>query len=342
MKILFIGGTGNISSASVALALDGGHRVTLLNRGQTANKCPPELLNRCGSILGDRNSPPDLERAAKEHFDVVADFVAFAPEQLQASVETFRGKTAQYIFISSASAYRKPGRKLFLTEDCLLGNDVWEYARQKISCEDVLQAAFNRDNFPMTIVRPSYTYGPTWIPGPLTHDYTNLDRLRRGLPIVSHGDGQSLWVVTSVEDFAHGFVGLFGNEAALGETVHITSDEILTWDQIHTTIARQAGVEARLVHIPSDLIARFDDRWRGTLLGDKTYSTAFDNTKIKRLVPGFKADTSFATGIRRSIAWFDERPEKQVPDARVNGLMDQLVNAYLRATEKLMPTRVRT
>ncbi len=334
MKILFIGGTGNISSASVALALDGGHRVTLLNRGQTTDKCSPGLLNRCGSILGDRNSPPDLERAAKEHFDVVADFVAFAPEQVQATVEAFRGKTAQYVFISSASVYRKPGRKLFLTEDCLLGNDVWEYARQKISCEDVLRAAFNRDNFPMTIVRPSYTYGPSWIPGPLAHEYTNLFRIRHRLPIISHGDGQSLWVVTSADDFARGFVGLFGNDVALGQTVHITSDEVLTWDQIHTTIAHEAGVEAKLVHIPSDLIARFNDRWKGTLLGDKTYSTAFDNSKIKRLVPDYEARISFAEGIRKSIAWYDERPEKQVPDASVNSLMNRLIKAYERATEK--------
>ncbi len=335
MKILFIGGTGNISSASVALALDRGYRVTLLNRGQTTDKCPPELLNRCGLIGGDRNSPADLERVAKEHFDAVADFVAFTPEQVRGAIEAFRGKTRQYLFVSSASVYRKPGPKIFLTEDCPVGNDVWEYARQKVASEQVLLEASVRKQLPMTIVRPSYTYGPSWIPGPLAHEYTNLYRLRRGLPIVSHGDGQSLWVVTSSEDFAQGFVGLFGNEAALGQTVHITSDEVLTWDQIHATIARAAGVEAKLVHIPSDLIARFDSRWKGTLLGDKTYSTAFDNLKIKCLVPGFEARTSFSEGIRKSIAWYDERPEKQVPDAAVNSLMDRLIEGYQRVTEGL-------
>jgi len=339
MKILFIGGTGNISSASVALALESGYDVTLLNRGHSSDKCSPELLSRCHILPGDRNSASDLERAAREHFDVVADFVAFTPGQVEGAVAAFRGKTSQYIFISSASVYRKPGPKLFLTEDCPHGNDVWEYARQKIACEDVLRAASARDDFPTTIVRPSYTYGPTWIPGPLAHEYTNLYRLRRGLPIISHGDGQSLWVVTSSEDFARGFVGLFGNEAARAEAVHITSDEVLTWDQIHATIAEAAGVQAKLVHITSDLIARFDERWRGTLLGDKTYSTAFDNGKIRRLVPGFRAGSSFAEGIRESIAWYDARPEKQVPDAAINNLMDRLIEAYQLGTEKVVPSR---
>jgi nucleoside-diphosphate-sugar epimerase len=326
MKVLFLGGTGNISSACVELALQKGWDVTLLTRGLRDSG----LGDRVRYILGDRGDAALLERAAKErHYDVVANFIGYTPDEIRKDVAAFRGKTAQYLFISTAAVYQKPAPHYLITETSPLGNAFWEYARLKIACEEFLLSEHRNSGFPVTIVRPSYTYGPTWIPSSVGgHGYTILGRMRKGLPVISHGDGQSLWVMTFHEDFAVGFVGLFGLPTALGEAYHITSDEVLTWDQIYRRIGRAAGLEIELIHFPSDLIAAVHPPWGGSLLGDKAYSTVFDNSKIKAAVPEFRAATTFAEGICRSIQWHDASPERRVIDEKASALMNHVVDLY--------------
>jgi nucleoside-diphosphate-sugar epimerase len=221
-----------------------------------------------------------------------------------------------------------------ITEDTPLLNPFWEYSRQKIACEERLRQAFASGKLPATIVRPSYTYGETWIPSALGgQDYTVVDRMRRGLPIVSHGDGSSLWPMTSADDFAVGLVGLLGNESAYGEAFHITTDEVLTWDRIYETMAEAAGARATLVHVPTDVIAALIPARAGSFLGDKTWSTVFDNGKIKRFVPEFRAAVSFAEGMRRSVAWYDADPARRSVSAEANRQLDLVIAAQRRALE---------
>ena len=329
MHILFIGGTGNISSACVELSLQRGHRVTLLNRGRQ----PSPWGQAVRAIQGDRDDPALLRRVAEEtRYDAVADFACYRPEQVEAAVSAFGGRVGQYVYISSASAYQKPPNYYRITESTPLRNPFWDYSRQKIACEDRLVRAYREEGFPMTIVRPSYTYGPTWIPnGVGGHGYPVLHRMRQGKPIVSQGDGTSLWVMTFHTDFALGFVGLFGAAQAIGEAFHITSDEVLTWDQIYQTIARAAGCELTLVHISSEFIAAVYPQWGPGLLGDKAHSVVFDNSKIKRVVPEFRASVSFAEGIARSIAWHDADTSRQVTNEELDRMWDHLVALQARA-----------
>jgi nucleoside-diphosphate-sugar epimerase len=326
MRVLYLGGTGNISSACVETSLQKGYDVTIFSRGESELEPDP----RCHLIRGDRNNPVTLEQVAREgRYDVVANFIAFTPDQIEKDIQAFRGQTGHYLFISTAAVYRQPADCFILSESSPVGNEHWEYARLKIACETRLREAFERDLLPLTIVRPSYTFGPSWIPsGVGGHGYTTLFRIREGLPIVSHGDGQALWVMTVTADFAAGFVGLFGATEALGETVHITSDEALTWDAIYQTIAEEAGAELKLVHFPSDLIARLYPPFAGSLLGDKAYSTVFDNSKIKRLVPGFKARVTFREGIQQSIAWHDANESRQRVNEEMNSVLDQIVTLH--------------
>ena len=213
-----------------------------------------------------------------------------------------------------------------------MGNPFWQYGRDKIACEQRLDRAHRDEGFPVTIVRPSLTYGETWIPCAVGgHDYTVVDRMRRGKKIIVHGDGQSLWTVTHNSDFAKGLIGLLGNEAAIGERYHITSDEVLTWERIYLTIGAAAGVEPDILHVPSEVIALFDSRTGASLLGDKAYSVVYDNSKIKRAVPGFEATVSFAEGMRRSIAWFDADPRRRGVNGDANRLMDRIASAQLSA-----------
>jgi nucleoside-diphosphate-sugar epimerase len=333
MKVLFLGGSGNISSACVELALRQGYDVTCLNRGRR----PTGLSTGIKSIVGDRNDAARLRQAAEEgHYDVVANFVAYAPEQIEIDLAAFCGRVGQYIFISSASVYQKPPNHYVITESTPLYNPYWEYSRKKIACEDRLMKAYREQGFPITIVRPTYTYGPTWIPSAVGgQDYTVVDRMRKMLPVISHGDGTSLWVMTFNGDFAVGFVGLFGQMKAIGEAFHITSDEVLTWDQIYQTMGRAAGVpNVKLVHIPSEFVlALYPDIGAG-LVGDKACSVVFDNSKIKRLVPEFHPMTSFAHGMARAVAWYDADPAaRHVVDAETNRVMDHLILAYQRGIE---------
>jgi len=334
MRVLFIGGTGNISSACVERCVQQGYKVAILHRGRHC----AGFAGQVREIIGDRNDPTVLAEAAAEHWDVVANFLGFTPDQVERDLHAFSGQVGHYVYVSSASAYQKPPTSYLITESTPLCNPFWEYARNKIACEDRLMRAYREEGFPVTIVRPSYTYGPTWIPsGVGGHGYTVLGRMRRGLPVISHGDGQSLWVMTTSADFAVGFLGLFGQRNALGHAFHITSDEVLTWDQIYETMAAAGGCRAELVHIPSEFIAAAHPPWGPGLLGDKAYSVVFDNTKIRRLVPEFRATTRFAEGIARSIAWHDADPSRQQIDPDVSRTMDRIIAAYREGLERARP-----
>jgi nucleoside-diphosphate-sugar epimerase len=259
-------------------------------------------------------------------FDVVVDFVAFTPEHIETDLALFRDRTRQYIFISSASAYQTPPINWLTTESTPLRNPYWAYSRAKIACEERLTVAYRDEGFPVTIVRPSHTYDATSVP--LDGKYTVLDRMRAGKKVVVHGDGTSLWTLTHHRDFAIGLVGLLGNPHALGEAIHITSDEVLTWNQIAEILASAMGVQANIVHIPSEVIAAYDAAWGAGLLGDKAHSMIFDNTKIKRLVPEYVASIPFHQGAAEIVAWYESHPAAQNVDEKLNQLIDTMIAAY--------------
>ncbi|MFN2183983.1 MAG: SDR family oxidoreductase [Anaerolineae bacterium] len=323
MKVLFIGGTGVISSACSQLAVNRGIDLVLLNRGQSTRPIPDSARVLQGDIR-DRDS---VERVLGDTtFDAVVNWINFTPDHVEADIELFRDRTGQYIFISSASAYQKPLSGLPITESTPLYNPFWAYSRAKAACEERLMQAYREYEFPITIVRPSHTYDRTKVP--LLGHYAALDRMRKGKKVIVHGDGTSLWVLTHHQDFAKGFVGLLGNHHAIGHAVHITSDEVLTWNQIYTLLARAAGVEPQIVHVPSDLIAAFDPEVGAGLLGDKAHSVIFDNTKIKRLVPDYVASIPFSQGAREIVDWYAADPARQVVSAKEDQLIDRVIAAY--------------
>jgi nucleoside-diphosphate-sugar epimerase len=323
MRVLFIGGTGNISIASSRLLAERGVELAVLNRGQSDVALPDGVLRLHADV---RDRAAVAEAVGTEQFDVVVNWLAYEPADVQADIDLFGGRIAQYVFISSATVYRKPSPFFPIVEEAPLGNPGWEYANNKILCEELLRA---ETGFPATIVRPSYTYGESWLPTALEGiGWTIVDRVRRGKPAVVPGDGESLWTMTHNSDFARAFVGLLGNDAAIGESFHITSDEVLTWNQITETILHAAGLEPRIVHIPSDFIAALDPEIGVELLCDKALSLVFDNAKIKRLVPDFEAEVSLAEGVARSVAWLEANPEHKVVDAGRSAALDRIVNAY--------------
>jgi nucleoside-diphosphate-sugar epimerase len=275
-------------------------------------------------LAGDIRDRTSAEAALANHtFDVVVDFIAFTPEHVAADLALFRGRCGQYVFISSASAYQTPPAHLPVTESTPLDNPFWAYSRDKIACEEALLAAYRRDKFPFTVVRPSHTYDRTLLP--CHGGYTVIHRMRQRKPVIVHGDGTSLWTLTHHEDFARAFVGLLGHAGAIGDTFHITSDEWLSWNQIHHLLAQAAGVEAKLVHLPSSVIAAHDPAWGPSLLGDKTHSMIFDNSKVKRLVPGWQARIPFSQGAREILAYYDSEPSRQVVDRAFDATVDKLV-----------------
>jgi nucleoside-diphosphate-sugar epimerase len=333
MKVLFIGGTGLISSACAELALARGLELFILNRGQS-KKCPlPAGATWLrGDVHGD--STVYLPELSRYTFDAVVDWVAFTPADIERDLQLFSGRTGQFVFISSASAYQKPPAHYLITEETPLDNPYWDYSQNKIACENRLRQAYRQQGFPVTIVRPSLTYGPSQIPlcvGSWQHPYTVIDRMKRGKKIIVPGDGASLWVLTWNGDFAKGLVGLLGREEATGQAFHITSDEVLTWNQIYREAGHAAGVEPDIVHIPSDLIAAYDPEMRGSLIGDKANSSVFDNHKIKSLVPDFVATVSWAEGVRRAIAWHEADLARCTLDEAANQVWDRLLAAYARA-----------
>ena len=333
MKILFIGGTGIISSACADLAVARGHELFLLNRSVSRKIPMPEGVTVLqGDIYAEEGRLAEL--LSKHHFDAVVDFIAFAAPDVERDLRLFRGKTDQFVFISSASAYQKPVKNYIITEETPLENPYWEYSRNKIACEDRLMQAYREEGFPVTIIRPSHTYGYTQIPFGVSswaHPWTVIDRMKRGQKVIVPGDGTSLWVLTWNADFAKGLVGLLGNKQAIGEAFQITSDEVLSWNQIHLEVYHALDLEPNVIHIPSDLIARYDAHSLGSLVGDKSNSVVFDNSKIKRFVPDYSCEVTWAEGLRRSLAWFEAHPQFQTIEAEMNTMWDSLIAGYEKA-----------
>jgi nucleoside-diphosphate-sugar epimerase len=337
MKVLFVGGTGLISSACAPLAVERGVELVFLNRGSRPNQLPGTK-----TLVADVHDEAAAKRAlAGQRFDVVVDWIAFTPEDIERDLRLFAGRTDQFIFISSASAYQKPLGHWMVREDSPLANPFWDYSRDKIACEERLMRAYREDGFPVTIVRPSHTYGDASMPLAVSsweRPYTSVARMRAGKPLIVPGDGTSLWTITHNSDFAVGFVGLLGRRAAIGHAFNIMSDEVLTWDEIYRQVAAAAGVEARIVHVASDFIAACMPGMSGRLIGDAAVSSVFDTTKLKRFVPEFRAVTPFSEGIKRTIAWFDADPARQEIDAEADADWDRLIDAYERGLAAAVKT----
>ena len=336
MKVLFIGGTGLISSACAELAVARGLELFILNRGQSKkHSVPAGAAWLAADVHGD---PAALAATLSGHtFDAVVDWMAFTPDDIERDLQLFSGRTGQFIFISSASAYQKPPAHYLITEETPLVNPFWDYSRNKAACENRLMQAYRQTGFPATIVRPSLTYGVSQIPlcvGSWEHPYTVIDRMKKGKKIIVPGDGSSLWVLTWNGEFAKGLVGLLGRQEALGQAFHITSDEVLTWDQIYREAGHAAGVEPDLVHVPSDLIAAYDPEMLGSLVGDKANSSVFDNRKIKSLVPEFSCKVTWAEGGRRAIAWHEADLARCTIDEAANQLWDKILAVYGQAFPK--------
>ncbi|WP_027087010.1 SDR family oxidoreductase [Cohnella panacarvi] len=334
MRALFIGGTGIISSAITEQLARQGCELYLLNRGNRNDKLPAGVR----VIQADIN---DEERVAKliesMSFDVVADFIAFVPSQLERDYRLFKGKTKQFVFISSASAYQKPLSDYRVTESTPLANPYWEYSRNKIACEEYLLRLYREEGFPITIVRPSHTYDERSIPLGVhgrKGSWQVAKRMLAGKPVIIHGDGTSLWTMTHNSDFAKGFIGLMGNIHALGESVQITSDETLTWNQIYAIIADALGVQLNAVHVSSEFLAACStEDYRGGLIGDKANSVVFDNSKLKRLVPEFVATTRFDQGIKKTVAHLLAHPELQQEDPEFDAWCDKVIGALESAAK---------
>jgi nucleoside-diphosphate-sugar epimerase len=322
MKVLFIGGTGIISASCSRLAVEMGIELAHFNRGRSHRRV--DGVKRIQGDIHDRDGARELLRG--QSFDAVVNWIAFRPEQVRADIELFRGQIGQYVFISSASAYQKPVRRLPITEQTPLENPFWQYARDKARCEVILGEEYRERGFPLTIVRPSHTYDATLLP--TDWGYTVLDIMKKGKKIIIPGDGTSVWVMTHASDFAAGFVPLLGNQRAIGEAFHITSDELLTWNLIYQMMAEALGVSLNALHIPSDFIARHDPEMGANLLGDKSHSVIFDNSKIRGLVPGFAPGIPFQRGVREIVQWYEQNAGWQVVDQRIDSTIDAIIDAY--------------
>ncbi len=336
MKILFIGGTGTISTAITKKLAEQGHELYLINRG-VRNVALPDGVRRMTADINDEATVAGLIAGMK--FDVVADFIAFAPEQVERDYRLFAGKTQQFVFISSASAYQKPLSNYLITEGTLLSNPYWEYSRKKIACEEFLTKMYRENGFPITIVRPSHTYSERSVPLCLhgtKGNWQTLKRMLEGKPVIITGDGSSLWTLTHSSDFAEGFVGLLGNARAIGEAVHITSDEALTWNQIYTCIAGALGTTFKPCYVPAALLARSPKyNLGGYLFGDKANTVVFDNTKLKRLVPYFAAKTPFGVGVRSTLDYILSHEDCRPEDPEFDEWCDRVVAVMSRAGDEI-------
>ncbi|MDR1632659.1 MAG: SDR family oxidoreductase [Dysgonamonadaceae bacterium] len=336
MKILFIGGTGTISAAISRLLLRSGHDLYLLNRGKR-NDVLPEGAHYLLADIEDEDKAAGLIKDLD--FDCVVDFIAFVPEQLQRDYRLFNEKTKQFIFISSASVYQKPLSEYRITEATPLANPYWQYSRNKIECEDYLMKLYREKGFPVTIVRPSYTYDERKVPLAVhgtQGTWSVVKRIADGKPVIIHGDGTALWTMTHNSDFAKGFVGLLGNIRALGEAVQITSDETLTWNQIYQCIAKAVNRPLKAVHVSSEFLAAAGPyNFYGGLLGDKAVSAVFDNTKLKRLVPGFVAIKRFDEGVKETIDYILDHPEYQQEDPEFDAWTDKIIETMQLAAKKI-------
>jgi nucleoside-diphosphate-sugar epimerase len=335
MDILFIGGTGIISTACVSAALEAGHDVSILNRGRSAS---PNQVGEARTFIADASDAAAVREAlGNRRFDAVIQWTAYVPEQVELDLRLY-ADSGQYVFISSASAYEKPPTHWLITESTPLRNEFWQYSRDKIACEQVLQAAYESTGFPMTIIRPSLTYGRSQIPlaiGSWAKPYTVVGRMRRGAKVLVPGDGTSIWTITHSSDLARGLIPLLGNPGAIGEDFHITSDEALTWNQIYALVGKAAGVEPDILHVPSDGMVAANPDLLGTLWGDKINSSVFDNSKLRSVVPDFKAVVSFEEGIRDTVAWFDADSSRREIDEDANRLWDRVADVYVDALRQL-------
>lgn len=338
MKALFIGGTGTISGAVSAQLLKEGHELWLINRG-TRNQALPAGVNMIQADINDEAYV--AEQIADLKFDVAADFIAFTPEQLERDYRLFRDRTKQFIYISSASAYQKPLSHFCINEGTPLANPYWEYSRNKIRGEEFLMRMYREHGFPVTIVRPSHTYGERSVPVGVhgkNGSYQVLKRMLEGKPVIIHGDGSALWTMTFNSDFAAGFIGLMGNSHAVGEAVQITGDESMTWNQIYRTIADALGAEWKPYHVSTEFLASVSPgEWdlRGSLWGDKSNTVVFDNTKLKRLVPGFCAKVRMEQGIRRAVEYVMGHPECRREDPEFDEWCDRVIAAQEEAARKV-------
>lgn len=328
MRVLFIGGTGIISSACSPLVLQAGHELWLANRGRSPLGAP----DGAHLLKVDVHDGAAMRRVAGyQDWDVVVQWLGFTPQDVQQDLDVFAGRARQYVFISSASAYQKPPRHWLVTEQTPLENPFWQYSRDKIACEELLAS---QDQVPWTVVRPSLTYGVSQIPvaiGSWDKPFTIIERMRRGAPVLVPGDGTAIWTITHNTDFAAGFQGLLGRPEAIGEAFHITSDEALTWDQVYAAVADAAGAPHNFVHVPTDGMCGADPEALGSLWGDKSHSSVFDNSKLRQLVPGFRARVPFAEGIRQTVAWFDADPARQQVDEAANSLWGSVADIYTSA-----------
>ena len=336
-KALFIGGTGTISSAITRqLAADSTWELWLLNRGNRPERVPQGVH----SLVCDVNDEEATRQILDDMtFDCVCDFICFLPEQAERDIRLFRGRTQQFIFISSASAYQKPAASPYITEGTPLVNPYWQYSRNKIACEEVFMKACREENFPVTIVRPSHTYDERRIPVGVhgrIGSWQVARRLLEGKPVIIHGDGTSLWTMTHNSDFARGFIGLMSNVHALGNAFQITSDEVLSWNQIYASLARALGVELKAVHVSSDFLAAVSDYdLDGNLMGDKAVSVLFDNSKLRRAVPGFHAEVRFDEGIRHTVKYILAHPELQLEDPECDAWCDRVIAVRQKAMDMM-------
>ncbi|MBE6753862.1 MAG: SDR family oxidoreductase [Ruminococcaceae bacterium] len=338
MKILFIGGTGTISAAiSRQLMNDPAHQLYLINRGNRSDMLSPNVQVITADIHDEADTAAKLDGM---QFDAVCDFIAFTPEHVERDYRLFSGRTKQFLFISSASAYQKPLSDYRINEGTPLANPYWEYSRNKIACEDFLMRMYRENGFPVTIVRPSHTYDERSVPMGVHGNkgsWQVIKRMMEGKPVIIHGDGTSLWTMTHNTDFARAFIGLLGNVHAIGEAVQITSDETVTWNQIYFTIAQVLGVEFKPYYVPSDFLAAVSDYdFEGGLIGDKSNSVVFDNSKLHRLVPGFAATKRFDQGVAETIAYVLAHKEYQVEDPEFDQWCDRVIDALENAKKAVI------
>ena len=334
MKIILIGGTGTISSAITRQLAESGHDLWLLNRGNRKNEVPAGVRQ----VIADIDDTDEVLRQIDgQLFDAVCEFIGFVPAQVQRDIRLFSGRTRQYVYISSASAYNKPAANHVITEGTTLANPHWEYSRNKIACEELLMKAYRDDAFPVTIVRPSHTYCERGVPvsvhGP-KGSWQVLKRMLDGKPVIIQGDGTSLWTLTWNEDFARGFIGLLGNPKAIGEAFQIMSDEQLSWTQVYQCVANALGVVLKPYYVSSAFLAKAAPKeydFEGNLLGDKSVTVLFDCTKLKRVVPGFQATVRFDEGVRRCVAYLMSHPELQQEDPTFDAWCDRVIAAQEQA-----------
>ncbi len=337
MKVLFIGGTGTISMAITRLLAQQGHELFLLNRGSRADELPENVT----VLKADINDEAEINKLISNmSFDAVGEFIGFVPSQVERDIRLFRGRTKQYIYISSASAYQKPLSDCVITESTPAANPFWQYSRDKIACEELLMKEYRENGFPVTIVRPSHTYDERSVPlGVHGHNgsWQVLKRIIEGKKVIIHGDGTSLWTITHNSDFAKGYAGLVGNIHAIGQTYHITSDETVTWNQIYSIIADALGKELKACHVSSEFLAAVSDLdLEGSLIGDKANSVIFDNRKLKRAVPGFTAEVRADQGIRQTIAHILAHPKLQTEDPEFDRWCDKVIETLEKAKEVII------